>query len=114
LDSKAFVVHKPVEENDNTQYAWIKTDGSAYFAGNVTVGGELANAQWDTKFANVTKELSETKELVAKSNETIAKLNAENVILKEKLTLFEQQIEQLLAMQNVEKIAHKTRVKLIK
>ncbi len=44
LNSLAFVVHKPVEENDNTQCAWIKTDGSAYFAGNVTVRGELANA----------------------------------------------------------------------
>jgi len=107
LDSKAFVVHKPVEENDNTQYAWIRTDGSAYFAGNVTVGGELANAQWDTKFAKVNEELALSKEM-------IVQLKEENQQLKEKLVMFEEQLTQLLAQQNMEKIAQKRAVRFVK
>ena len=107
LDSKAFIVHKPVEEHDNTHYAWIKTDGSAYFAGNVTVGGELANAQWDTKFAKVNEELALSKEM-------IVQLKEENQQLKEKLVMFEEQLTELLAQQNMEKIAQKRAVRFVK
>ena len=71
------------------------------------MGGELANAQWDTKFAKVNEELALSKEM-------IVQLKEENQQLKEKLVMFEEQLTELLAQQNMEKIAQKRAVRFVK
>ena len=76
----------------------VNEDGSTY------VKGEISNPDLNTKFAKINNELGDAKELIAKSQETIAELKAENTELKEKLASFESQLSEIIAINNLQKI----------
>ena len=105
-DGKALIIKEPMARNFE-ENAWIRRDGSAWFKGNVTVDGTIANAELDTKFAKVNDELVSSKEM-------IVQLKNENSLLKEKLSMFESQLEQILAQQNLEKVAQKRKSLFVK
>ena len=103
----AIAVHKPVEEDDNTIQAWIKTDGSAYFPNSVNIAGRLVNADLDTKLAKMDSQLNNAEKV-------IVELRAENAQLKDKLAMFETQLAQVLAQQELDKVAHRRAGKFLK
>ncbi|MBQ2870683.1 hypothetical protein IJE86_03160 [bacterium] len=78
----ALIIGKSQEEENNSTNAWIKKDGTAWFKGNVSVDGTIANADLDTKLAKVNKELTETKEV-------IALLKQQNELMQEKIVALE-------------------------
>lgn len=78
----ALIIGKSLEEENNSTNAWIKKDGTAWFKGNVSVDGTIANADLDTKLAKVNKELTETKEV-------IALLKQQNELMQEKIVALE-------------------------
>jgi len=105
-DGKALVVREPMAKKF-TENAWIKRDGSAWFKGNVTVDGTIANAELDTKLAKINNELIETKEVIAELKLENEGMKAENKELKEKLASFESQLVEIMAINNLQKIAQK-------
>ena len=105
-DNHAIIVQNSIEEGYTTN-AYIKRDGNAWFRGNVTVDGTIANADIDTKFAKVDEKLSEAKNMIAKSESIIMELKAENTDLKNKLAMFEEQLAQVIAQNNIEKTSQK-------
>jgi len=116
-DNYAFVVLTSAEEGGNGR-AWIKRDGSAWFNGNVTVDGTIANAELDTKFAKVNDELVESRQIIVKlqnsvdsATQIVAELKSENAQLKEKLAMFEMQLAEVLAQNKLQNIASRQIVK---
>ena len=90
-----------VRDDDGNNLFVVNENGSTY------VKGEISNPDLDTKFAKVNEELAVSKEMIAKSQETITELKAENVELKEKLASFESQLAEIIAINNLQKIAQK-------
>ena len=100
-DNYAFVVLTSAEEGGNGR-AWIKRDGSAWFNGNVTVDGTIANVELDTKLASLNKDLSDAKEL-------IAELRLQNEMLTEKVALLEMNISNPLIYETIKSAQEKNR-----
>ena len=98
----AFIVGESSEEGATTN-AWIQRDGTAWFKGNVSVDGTIANADLDTKLAKVNKELTETKEV-------IALLKQQNELMQEKIVALE---TTLAAFQVQNRIAKNSENKLL-
>ena len=98
---KALVIREPMAKNLE-ENAWIKRDGSAWFKGNVTVDGTIANVELDTKLASLNKDLSEAKEL-------IAELRLQNEMLTEKVALLEMNISNSLIYETIKSAQEKKR-----
>ena len=95
----ALVVREPMAKS-LTPNAWIKRNGSAWFKGNVTVDGTIANVELDTKLASLNKDLSEAKEL-------IAELRLQNEMLAEKVALLEMNISKPLIYETIKSAQEK-------
>ena len=113
----ALLVRTSIEEGAAWR-AWIQRDGSAWFGGNVSVDGTIANAELDTKFAKVNEELVESRQIIVKlqnsvdsATQIVAELKSENAQLKEKLTMFEMQLAEVLAQNKLQNIASRQIVK---
>ena len=100
-DGKALIIKEPMARNF-TENAWIRRDGSAWFKGNVTVDGTIANVDLDTKLASLNKDLSEAKEL-------IAELRLQNEMLTEKVALLEMNISNPLIYETIKSAQEKNR-----
>ena len=113
LNSNALVLMKPLGTKksngayDTNVYAHIKTDGSAYFAGNLTVDGMINNAGLNAKLSKMDNQLNNAEKV-------IVELRAENAQLKNKLAMFETQLAQVLAQQELDKITIKRTGKFLK
>ena len=105
VDNKSLIIMKPLGTKrangsyDNSQYAYIKNDGSAYFAGTVNINGKDVNKALLDKIAINEEEIKKSNQLIAESKNLILELKAENEELKEKLAMFEEQLLQI-ALQN--------------
>ena len=103
FDELALLISKGTGGNT----VWINRDGSAWFKGNVSVDGTIANAELDTKLAKINNELIEAKEVIAELKLENEGMKAENKELKEKLASFESQLVEIMAINNLQKIAQK-------
>ena len=90
-----------VKDDDDNNLFVVNEDGSTY------VKGEISNPDLDTKFAKINIEMDDAKKLIAKSQETINELRAENIELKEKLANFESQLAEVVALNSLQKITQK-------
>ena len=103
FDGLALLITKGIGVNT----VWINREGSAWFKGNVSVDGTIANTELDTKLAKINNELIDAKEVIAELKLENTEMKAENELLKEKLASFESQLAEVVALNNLQKITYK-------